>query len=187
MTAQAGGLAGVDTVTLYAPGTTSGGRGGTAGGLRELASFTTTATASPAASAAAQRQAAERSIDACAGGSRPLRLADGTTATTCPTVDGAAVDWAHAGWTVQVVTLDGTTPATGAATLVDDLLRSGGLPPGASGGFVSVVVPGNPSAGTADTADVQWSSGADEYTVRTQDDPSAALAVAAAMRPYPAG
>lgn len=191
VSAQASGLGGSDTVSLFVgvgssgPGIVGGEQ--SSGGSQELASFTTTATTSDAAAGSAMTSARQRAIDGCTGSSQPITLSDGTTATTCPTVDGAAINWRFDGWSVQVVTLGGGSPSSLAASTVDGDLRSDGLPAGDGPGFVSVVVPANASVGDAQTAEVAWRAGADDYDVRSQDDPAAALAIAAAMRPYPAG
>jgi hypothetical protein len=188
VTAQTGGLGGQDNVTLVAtsqplpvnsPALSSGGAG------QELASFSTTPTASASNASAALAQAKSQSIDSCEGPSQPVTLPGGTAATSCPTLDGAALDWNVGAWVVQVVTLSGTAPSTEEAGQVASELTSAGLPVSVGGGIVSVVVPGSPSAGSADTAAVEWIAGSDVYEVRSSDDPSSALAVAAAMRPYP--
>ncbi len=187
ITAQTVGLAGEDNVTLIAtsqPEPVNSPALSSANAGREVASFKTTPTASPSNAQANLAQQKSNAIVACGGPSSPLRLANGTAATTCPTLDGAAIDWSVGPWAVQVLTLDGTTPSTAEADhLVGEL---GSLPASDVGGIVSVVVPGNPSAGTADTAALAWTVGADAYQVRSSDDPDSAVFVADAMRPYPA-
>jgi hypothetical protein len=92
-----------------------------------------------------------------------------------------------AGWTLQVVDLAGSdAPTTLAATIVG-VLHHDGLPTTTTPGFLSVVTPSGPSVGTATTADVAWRVGATLHEVRSEDDPQAAIAVAAAMVPYPGG
>ncbi|MHB8329921.1 MAG: hypothetical protein ACYDD6_09930 [Acidimicrobiales bacterium] len=188
LTAQTGGLGGEANVTLIAatqslpvnsPQLSSASAG------REVASFSTTPTASGANASAALQQAKSQAIAACGGPSHPVTLADGTPATSCPTLDGAALDWVVAGWQVQVLTLSGTTPSTDEADHLSSVLRAGGLPAADGGGLVSVVVPGDASAGPSDTAALEWVAGPDVYQVRSSDDPTAAMAVATAMRPYP--
>lgn len=188
VTAQTGGLGGQDNVTLVATSTpmpVNSPQLASANAGREIASFSTTPTASTANASTALSQARSQSIASCGGPSSPVTLSTGTPATTCPTLDGAAVNWSIGPWQVQVMTLDGTTPSTAEAGHVDALLHSTGLPASDAGGIVSVVVPGKPSAGSADTAALEWTRGADVYQVRSSDDPDSAIAVAAAMRPYP--
>jgi hypothetical protein len=184
VTAQASGLGGVDTVTLS---TTPTSGGGSTGAIVELASFTTTATASPADAASALATERSRSVDGCAGPVRAAVVPGTSGATTCPTVDGDALTWHMAGWTVQVVDLAGSHSPTALAAAVAAVLRHDGLPSTTTPGFVSVVTPSNPSVGTATTADLAWRVGASLHEVRSQDDPDAAIAVAAAMVPYPSG
>lgn len=188
LTAQTGGLGGQDNVTLVSttqpvavnsPSLSSSGAG------TEIASFSTTPTASTANASAALAQSKNQSIDACAGPSQTVTVAGGITAASCPTVDGAALTWTLGSWTVQVVTLSGTAPSTAEAADVAGDVAGSGLPSGATGGMVSIVVPGSPSAGSADTAVLEWAVGSDVYQVRSSDNPPAAITLAAAMRPYP--
>jgi hypothetical protein len=186
LTAETGGLGGQDNVTLIATAepvpVNSPSLSGAAAG-REVASFATTPTASASTASAALTQGKNESIDSCQGPSQSVSLAGGEQATSCPTLDGAALTWSAGTWEVQVVTLDGTTPSTAEAGMVDAELSSSVLP--AATGYVSVVVPGSPSAGSADTAALEWTGGADVYQVRSSEDPASAIAVAAAMDPYP--
>ncbi|MGH9029470.1 MAG: hypothetical protein ACRDV4_07630 [Acidimicrobiales bacterium] len=187
LTAQTGGLGGEDNVTLIAtpspvpvnsPDLTSS--GGT-----ELASFSTTPTASTSNASSSLSQAKGQSIDACGGPSVPETLSGGTAATSCPTLDGEALDWTFEGWSVQVITLSGTSPSTAEADQVQSALSSSGVPTSSGNGFVTVEVPANSSVGSSDTAAVEWVVGADLYQVRSSDNPVGAIQTAAAMRPYP--
>jgi hypothetical protein len=187
LTAQTGGLGGEDNVTLIAtaqpipvnsPALSSAGAG------QEVASFSTTPTASATTATAALTQAKSQSIDGCQGGSQAVTLAGGTAATSCPTLDGAALNWDLGSWTVQVVNLSGTTPATTQADAVASALAGAHLP-GATAGLISVVVPSSPAAGTSDTADLEWTTGADLYDVRSTTSPNSAISLATAMRSYP--
>ncbi|MHB1716199.1 MAG: hypothetical protein ACYCV5_02495 [Acidimicrobiales bacterium] len=187
LTAQTGGLGGQDNVTLIAttqPVAVNSPSLSTSAAGTEIASFSTTPTASTANASAALAQARSQSIDTCAGPSQTVSVAGGITATSCPTVDGAALTWNQGTWIVQVVTLSGTTPSSAEAASVAGDIASFGLPSGAADGMVGVVVPGNPSAGAADTAVLEWTKGADVYEVRSSDNPPAAITLAAAMRPY---
>lgn len=188
VSAQTGGLGGQDNVTLIvtptqlpvnSPALSSG-----AG--RELASFSTTPTASASNASGELARARSQSIAGCQGPSTAIVLAGGVAATTCPTIEGAAVNWTVGTWNVQVLTLDGTTPSTAEANHLAPVITAASLPQSDAGGVLSVVVPGSPSAGSADTAALEWTVGADVYQVRSSDDPDSALAVAGAMRPYPA-
>jgi hypothetical protein len=189
VTAQTGGLGGQDNVTLISTPTPvpvnspqlSGSQG------TELASFSITPTASVADARSSLTQSTGQSIDSCGGAAQPVTLSDGTAATTCPTLDGASVNWSFEEWKVQVVTLSGTSPSLTEASAVASELTSVGLPESDVGGFVSVVVPASASVGGADTAALEWTTGPDEYQVRSSDNPKAAIEVASAMVPYPAG
>jgi hypothetical protein len=187
ISAQTGGIGGQDNVTLVVapqPYPVNSPQL-SASNSRELASFATTPTSSPASARAALSRDEEQSIDACQGPTSPLTLSGGVGATTCPTVEGEAVGWRAGAWTVQVVTLGGSSPSTDEADDLAAELVPGSLPASDVGGMVSVVVPANPSVGRSPTADIEWAVGADLYQVRTDDDPDGALAVAGAMRPYP--
>jgi len=189
LTAETGGLGGQDNVTLIvtsspvpvnSPTLTSS--GGT-----ELAAFTNIATASDSNADSQLAQAKSQSIDSCGGASQALTLADGTAATSCPTLDGEAVNWTFDGWTVQVVTLSGSTPSVGEADQADSTLHSAGVPTSSGAGIVSVVVPANSSVGQSDTSALEWVLGPNVYQVHSSDNPVAAIDVAAQMRPYPTG
>jgi len=188
LTAETSGLGGQDNVTLIATATPvpvdSPSLSSSSAG-REVASFSTTPTASAANAQSQMAQARGQAIASCGGPSHPVTLSGGVAATTCPTLDGAAIDWSDGAWAVQVLTLDGTTPSTAEADTLAARLAGDGLPTSDGGGIVTAVVPGNPSAGSSDTAALEWAKGADVYQVRSSDDPTSALAVAAAMRPYP--
>ena len=189
VTAQTGGLGGQANVTLVVTASpepvNSTSRSSAVAG-RALASFSTTPTASTANAASQLSNARSQSIAACGGPSTPAVLPGGVAATTCPTFEGAAVDWRVGSWTLQVLTLSGTTPSTSEAGRVAGLFSPAAEPASDAGGVLSVVVPANSSVGSSDTAALEWTVGADVYQVRSSDDPDAALAVAAAMRPYPA-
>ena len=188
VTAQTGGLGGQDNVTLVVtpqPVPVDSPELSTAQ-TKELASFATTPTASASTAQSQLAQQKNLAVAACGGASSPVTLADGTPAAGCPTLDGAAITWQHAGWTVQVVTLSGQSPSTAEASQIEATLAAAPLPAGA-GGFVSVQVPANASVGSSTTAAVEWAAGADDYQVRSTDDPVGALEVASAMRPYPGG
>lgn len=188
ITAQTGGLGGQDNVTLVVtaqPVPVDSPQLSTSQ-TTELASFATTATASASTAQGQLAQQRNLAIGSCGGAAQPLTLADGTAATTCPTLDGAAVTWQHDGWAVQVVTLSGQAPSTSEASQIESALGTAPLPASA-GGFVSVQVPANASVGSSTTAAVEWAAGADDYQVRSTDDPVGALEVASAMRPYPGG
>lgn len=189
LTAQTGGLGGQDNVTLVvtpqpvpvdSPGLQSA-------QTKELASFATTPTTSAATAQAQLAQQESQAIAPCGGPSAPVTLSDGTTATSCPTLDGAAITWQHGSWKVQVVDLGGTAPPQDEANQVASTLAGTGLPASDGGGIVSVQVPSSASSGSSPTAGIQWSAGADNYQVRSTDDPVGAIEVAAAMRPYPSG
>lgn len=189
ITAQTGGLGGKDNVTLIVtptPVPVNGPALSSAGAGKELASFATTPTASQSNAAGQLAQARSQSIAACGGPSSATSLSNGAAATTCPTLEGAAVNWTVGNWTVQVLSLDGTSPPMAEADHVAVLLSPTALPQSDSGGIVSIVVPGNPSAGSSTTAAFEWTVGTDVYEVRSSDDPDSAVAVAGAMRPYPA-
>ena len=189
LTAQTGGIGGQDNVTLVvtsqpvpvnSPNLSSS-------QTRELASFATTPTSSESGAEAQLSQQKSLAIASCAGPSQAVSLTDGTQATSCPTLNGAALTWQHAGWAVQVVTLSGQAPPTSEASQIEATLAGAPLPAGGTGGFVSVQVPANASVGPSTTAAVEWTTGADDYQVRSSDDPVGALEVASAMRPYPSG
>ena len=189
ITAQTGGLGGQDNVTLVvtaAPEPVNSPSLSNAGAGRELASFSTTPTASPSNASSQLANGRSQSIAACGGASTQIALPGGTPATTCPTFEGAAINWKVGSWTVQVLTLSGSTPSTAEAGHIAALFTTATEPASDAGGLLSVVVPANSSVGTSDTAALEWTVGADVYQVRSSDDPDAALAVAAAMRPYPA-
>ena len=189
LTAQTGGLGGQDNVTVVettAPVPVNS-SGLSSSQSKELASFATTATASASNAQGQLVQQRSLAIASCGGASQPVTLADGTAATSCPTLDGAALTWQHAGWTVQVVTLDGQAPSTSEASQVESTLGGSPLPAGGDGGFISVQVPASASAGSSTTAAIEWATGADDYQVRSSDDPVGAIEVASAMRPYPGG
>jgi hypothetical protein len=189
LTAQTGGLGGQDNVTLIAtpspvPVNSSG---LTSSGGTELASFSTTPTASSSNATSSLSQANSQNIDSCGGASQSQELSGGTQAMSCATVDGDALNWTFEGWQVQVLTLSGTTPPTDEANRVASALSSSGVPASDGAGFITVQVPANSSVGTSDTAAVEWVVGSDVYQVRSSDNPIAAIQTAAAMRPYPAG
>ena len=196
VTAETGGLGGQANVTLIVTPSPvpvdSPSLSSTAAG-RELASFSTTSTASAAAAQGELAGDRSQSLASCQGASSPLTLGDGTKAASCPTVEGSAIDWDIGNWALQVLALDGSTPPIGEADHIDTLVAggasgnapTGGLPVGDTGGIASVVVPGSSSAGSADTAAIEWTVGADVFQVRSSDDPDSAFAVAAAMRPFP--
>jgi hypothetical protein len=188
-TAQTGGLGGQDNVTLIAtpaPVPINSAQLNSSGGT-EIAAFSTTPTASVSNAQSALTQAKSQSIEACGGPSQPETLGGGTQATTCPTLDGAAIDWSYQGWQVQVLTLNGTNPSVDEANQVASALSASGVPGGDGGGILSVQVPGSSSAGTSDTAALEWTVGPDVYQVRSSDSPVDAVQVAAAMRPFPNG
>lgn len=188
VTAQTGGLGGKNNVTLIvtsAPVPVNSPSLSSAGAGRELASFATTPTASQSNAAGELAQARSQSIATCGGPSSATSLSNGAAATTCPTLEGAAVNWTVGNWTVQVLSLDGTSPQMTEADHIAGLLSPTTLPQSDAGGIVSIVVPGNPSAGSSTTAAFEWTVGTDVYEVRSTDDPDSAVAVAAAMRPYP--
>ena len=189
VTAQTGGIGGQANVTLVvasqpvpvnSPNLSSS-------QTKELASFATTPTASTANAQGQLAQQKNLAVAPCGGASQPVTLADGTQATSCPTLNGAALTWQHAGWAVQVVTLSGQSPSTTEASQIEATLVAAPLPAAGAGGFVSIQVPANASVGPSTTAAVEWAIGADDYQVRSSDDPVGALEVASAMRPYPAG
>ena len=188
VTAQTGGLGGQDNVTLIvtkSPMAVNSPTLSSAGAGRELASFSTTPTASPSNASGELARARSQSLASCEGPSTAMSLSGGVAATTCPTLEGAAINWTVGNWAVQVLTLDGTSPSTAEADHMVGLLTPAALPQSDAGGIVSVVVPRNPSAGSADTAAFEWTLGSDVYQVRSSDDPDSAVAVAGAMRPYP--
>lgn len=189
LTAQTGGLGGQDNVTLVITPQPVPVNSPTlqSSHTTELASFATTLTTSSANAHAQIVQQQSQTIASCGGASSQAALGDGTVATSCPTLDGAALTWQRAGWTIQVIDFSGTAPPTAEATQVESTLSGTGLPMADGGGFVSVQVPANASVGTSTTIAVLWSVGADDYQVRSSDDPIAAIEVAAAMRPYPSG
>ena len=193
VTAETGGLGGQVNVTLIAttspmavgsPALTSSGAG------RELASFSTTPTASTSNAATELAGDRARTQASCQGATAPLSLADGTAGSTCSTIQGEVVDWMLGSWAVQVLSLSGQSPPTDEANRLEAQVGRAApptteLPASDAGGILSVVVPGTASAGSTDTAALEWTVGADLYQVRSGDDPGAALEVAAAMRPYP--
>lgn len=187
ISAETGGIGGQDNVTLVVASQPYPVNSPqlSASNSHELASFATTPTSSSAAAQAELAQDEKQSIDGCQGPSTPLTLSGGVAATTCPTVSGQAIDWRAGTWTVQVVTLGGSTPSTNEADHLAAELAPSALPASDVGGVVSVVVPANASVGSSPTADLEWTAGADLYQVRTTDDPDGAIAVAGAMRPYP--
>ena len=189
LTAETGGLGGQDNVTLVttrSPTPVDSPALSPAGAGSELASFSTTPTTSASTAAGALSQARSQELASCQGTPASASLPGGGAATTCATLEGAAVDWTVGNWAVQVLTLSGSAPSMAEAGHVASQLAADGLPPSDAGGIVSVVVPANASAGSSSTAALEWTVGADVYQVRSGDDPDGALAVAAAMRPYPA-
>ncbi|MHB8439247.1 MAG: hypothetical protein ACYDD4_08810 [Acidimicrobiales bacterium] len=190
VTAQTSGLAGVDNVTLIdapTPTTVDSPALSATGAGRELGSYSTTATSSPAAAGAAIAQARGEAVLDCAGSTTSVVVPGlSSAATGCPTIEGEAIDVTVGTWTIQVLTLNGSSPSTAEASALAEKLTASGFPGPSVAGLVSVVVPANASAGNADTANIEWIEGADLYQVRSSDDPSAALDIALAMRPYPA-
>ncbi len=187
VTAQTGGLGGEANTTLIAtpkPVAVNSPELSPSGGS-ELASFSTTPTASVSNAQSSLARQKSQSIAACGGPSQTVSLSDGAQATTCPTLDGATVNWHSAGWQIQVLTLNGTNPSTAEASQIAQTIAASGLPSSAGGGIVTVEVPANPSVGTLDTAALAWALGADFYQVRSTDNPTDAIDVAAAMRQYP--
>lgn len=187
VTAQTGGLGGEANTTLIAtpkPVPVNNPDLSSSGGS-ELASFSTTPTASVSNAQSSLARQKSQSIAACGGASQTVSLSNGVQATTCPTLDGAAVNWLSGGWQFQVLTLSGTSPSVSEASQVAATIAATGLPENAGGGIVTVEVPANPSVGTSDTAALAWTLGADYYQVRSTDNPTDAIDVAAAMRPYP--
>jgi hypothetical protein len=189
LTAQTGGLGGQANVTLIttAQPVPVNSPALSASQGTELASFSTTPTASASNAQSSLSQQRSQSIAACGGAPQPVAIGSGIQATSCPTLDGAAIDWQVDGWTIQVVTLSGTSPSQSEASSIQSALISNGLPTNDGGGFVTVEVPANPSVGESDTAALEWVSGAGLYGVRSSDDPVGAIEVASAMRPYPQG
>lgn len=186
VSAETGGIGGQDNVTLVvaAQPYPVDSPQLSATNSRELASFATTPTGSPTTAQSGLTQDEKQSIDVCQGPASPMTLTGGVSASSCPTSTGAAITWYAGPWTVQVVTLDGSSPSTTEADHLAGELAAA-LPTSDKDGMVSVVVPANASAGSSDTADIEWTVGADLYQVRSSDDPDGAVAVARAMRPYP--
>ncbi len=187
VTAQTGGLGGEANTTLIAtprPVAVNSPELSSSGGS-ELASFSTTPTASVSNAQSSLARQKSQSIAACGGPSQTVSLSNGVQATTCPSLDGATVNWLSAGWQFQVLTLDGTNPSTAEASQIARTIAASGLPSSAGGGIVTVEVPANASVGTLDTAALAWTLGADFFQVRSTDNPTDAIEVAAAMRPYP--
>jgi len=194
ITAETAGLGGEANVTLIATTSpvTVDSPALASGAGTELASFSTTPTASESNATTEVSGDRSRSQASCQGTANATALSDGTAAGTCSTAQGEALDWMAGSWSVQVLALDGASPPMAEADHIESLIGAAGpattaLPSSGGGGAIlSVVVPGGASAGSADTAALEWSVDADVYLVRSSDDPDAALAVAAAMRPYPA-